>query len=118
MSEQILYVRADSFGRIIQWGTMDDGIVTSLASDGFLPGDGRPDTHYVANGQILEKTTSPVTLNGLTLENVPVPSWLTIEGTTYQTNEPTVELSFNLPGAYPINVESVPFLTVTLEVTV
>lgn len=118
MSEQVHYVRADAQGRIIQWGTMDDVVLASVASEGFMLGEGTGDTHYVSGGQVLPKAANPAYLDGLILRDLPVPATVTIDGTVYETNTPTVELSFNLPGTYKVKVESIPYLTVTLEVTV
>lgn len=118
MTDQINYVRSDAQGRIIQWGTMRADVVASVESEGFIPGQGTTDTHYVANGVVFEKATCPAYLDGMTLRNVPVPATLTIDGTTYEATEPTIELSFNLPGTYKLLIESIPHLTLTLEVTV
>lgn len=84
-----------------------------LASDEILSGD----THYVQNDQPTPRPTQATTLNGLTLENLPVPAQVTIDGVEYTTDAAEVELDFPLPGTYQIRVSAFPYLDWTGEVT-
>lgn len=106
-------------GAIIGCGWSQRSVVEKLMEQGnCLPVASNAMTQYVMNGQVVDKTPCPAYLDSLTLRDVPVPAVVHIDRTRYETTEPTIELSFNLPGTYKILIESVPHLSVTLEVTV
>lgn len=63
------------------------------------------------------KLPSQVTVDGLMLRNVPVPSVILIEGVPYENDEPEVELEFDMPGQYQIVVKSVRELDGVFQVT-
>jgi len=75
-------------------------------------------THYVQNDQAIPRPDQATTLNGLTLENLPIPAKVIIDGAEYDTDAAEVELDFPLPGTYSLRVESFPYLDWTGEVTV
>lgn len=109
----------DEQGAIISQGWTQLSVVEKMMEAGnCLPVASDSLTQYVLNGQVVDKTPCPAYLDGLTLRDVPVPSRIFIDQTVYQVTEPVVELSFNLPGVYKVMIESVPHLTVTMEVTV
>lgn len=65
---------------------------------------------YVINGEVTNRPDNPTTVSGQTLENVPVPTTVIINGTSYETNEPEVELGFSQPGTYAVKVVAWPYL--------
>lgn len=110
MREVSLY---DSTGRIHTILTGDAvGIQNTLdnITDGWVEGAWDTRNKYVSNGEVFDRPANPTTQSGLTLSNVPVPSTLQIGNQRYETNEPTVELEFNLPGTYVVKVFSWPYL--------
>lgn len=66
-------------------------------------------THFIVNGEVTERPTSPVTLSDLTLQSVPAGSALMINGERYENVEGDVELEFPLPGTYRLRVECWPY---------
>ena len=73
--------------------------------------------HYVLNGELTQRPTSPVTRTDLTLLGVPEGSTLWINGESYDA-EGDVALEFPLPGTYRLRVECFPYLDWTDEVVV
>jgi hypothetical protein len=92
-------------------GTDSDGANTA-ANNGkpLLKVDERlnPELQYVAGGAIADRPPNPAVLTGTTLTNVPVPSTLWIDDTSYPVTDPTVELDLTLPGTYQLRLESFP----------
>ena len=76
---------------------------------GALLGHHNGNTHYILDGEVTERPTSPVTRTDLTLLAVPEGSTLWINGESYEA-EGEVELEFPLPGTYRLRVECFPFL--------
>ena len=74
-------------------------------------------THYILDGELMERPDSPVTRTDLTLHDVPTGATLFINGESYAA-EGTVELEFALMGTYTLKVECFPYLDWTDEVTV
>ena len=106
-------------GDIISQGWTQRSVVEKMMLEGnCLPVASNALTQFVLNGEVLDKGLCPAWLDGLTLRDMPVPSQLLVDKTIYDVTEPTVELSFNLPGTYTIKIFSAPYLPVTLEVTV
>ena len=80
-------------------------------------GEYRGDEYYIADGEAVERPSSPVTLSDLTLLGVPTGSTLTINGESYEA-EGDVELEFPLPGVYSLRVECFPYRDWEGELTV
>lgn len=74
-------------------------------------------THYISNGQPTKRPASPITIDGMTLMNVPAASTLLIDGDSYEA-EGDVELEFPVQGTYKITVICFPYLDWSTEVTV
>jgi hypothetical protein len=81
-----------------------------LSENPWVDGDYLNKPVYVLNGEVLNRPDNPATVSGLTLENVPVPTTLIINGTSYEINESTVELEFNQPSTYSVVLKSWPYL--------
>lgn len=73
--------------------------------------------YYVVDGEAVERPASPVTLDGMTLMNVPPGSTLWIDGESYEA-EGDVGLDFPLPGTYQLRVVAWPHKDWEGEVTV
>lgn len=65
-------------------------------------------THYVKNNELLARPENPAKLNGTTLNDVPVPSEIFINGTRYQCDEETVELDLE-EGVHEVIIKSFPY---------
>jgi len=70
---------------------------------GWVEGVWKSDTHYVVNGQPTARPASPVTIDGMTLMNIPAGSTVLLDGQSYPA-EGDVELEFPLPGTYQLRV--------------
>lgn len=117
---QTSFVTVDTQGRIHMSASMPrfmvdlqplpDGHVRLFGSGSFI-------TDYVKDGQILPRPVSTATLNGMTLENLPNPCTITMQGNTHACTDPTCELSFSQPGTYTVVVSAFPMLDATFQVT-
>jgi hypothetical protein len=65
---------------------------------------------YVLNGKAVARPDNPTTVSGQTLDNVPTPATIIINGTSYDINESRVELGFSQPGTYDVKVVAWPYL--------
>lgn len=75
-----------------------------------------PDRYWVSAGEIALRPAQDSALDGLVLSGLPDPCELVIDGTRYSVAGGTVDLSFGLPGAYPVRVEAFPYLPAEFEV--
>ena len=73
-------------------------------------------THYVENGQPIQRPNNPAILDGLTISNLPNPCKIQINSSVYNCDDPEVELDFPLPGKYKIKVMSFPYLDAEFEI--
>jgi hypothetical protein len=78
------------------------------------------DTYFidVQNSEIIPRPENPTTINGYILTNLPVPSTVRIGTEEFLVEDGELEMAFDLPGTYTINVDSFPFQDATFEVTV
>lgn len=106
------YLVFDNCGRILRSGQCQPHMLHYQARPGesAIEGEGRDDTHHVADGQVAPKLPCPAVLDGTTLRNLPLPSVLLIEGVSYPVDDGEAELTFNLPGTYTVRVKSVAYL--------
>lgn len=74
------------------------------------------DNYYVLDGVAVPRPVNPAVLSGPSLLNVPVPAEVIIGASSYQTNESTVTLEFNMPGTYKVKVVSFPYLDAEFEI--
>jgi hypothetical protein len=94
-------------------------ITAKIESLGYLLVDSPPsgDTHYVLDGQVVERPQNPTQLSGMTLTAVPVGSAITIAGTDYACDDGTADLHFDQPGSYIVTVKCWPMQVATFQVT-
>jgi hypothetical protein len=91
----------------------DPSVITTtkeLSETPWVDGDYLEKLVYVLNGEVIPRPDNPTTVSGQLLENVPVPATVIINGTSYEANEPEVELGFSQPGTYVIQVVAWPHL--------
>ena len=67
-------------------------------------------THYVLDGEAVDRPANPATLHGYTLENLPVPCTIMIKGQSFECTDTVCTLSFNFQGTYAVKVVSWPHL--------
>ena len=88
---------------------------------GFDRIDGRhdPQTHYVVDGAVVEKSTAAPTVSGLSVTGLPVPCHVVIlpDGDEVIVDDGSLEVDADMPGPYRLFVRSVTHLDfwVTLE---
>jgi len=74
-------------------------------------GVGNAETQYIKDGEITLRPTQLTALTGMTLNNLPTPCQIIIDGTSYDgVDEPTVELEFDTEGTHNIKVVAFPYL--------
>jgi hypothetical protein len=116
---QTAFVMADATGKITQRMSMPRWMAEHQAppEGGCLVfEDGDLDADYVKEGAVVPRPANSATLSGATLENLPVPCTVTVEGVEHACEESTAELSFSHPGTYPVTVSAWPMLDATFEV--
>lgn len=80
----------------------EDGII--------VPREVKPSIEYYANGEILLKPESPITVDGCVLTNIPNPTTITVDGVSYVITDYSLELEFDTPGTHKIYIHGFPFL--------
>lgn len=126
----VAFARCDEHGQIYETGRMSAYAIGRMRADGGLvfASDGEPGVHYIdlATGETRPKTGNPTSLDGLTLSNVPTGSTINVEDVlpagvperSQHVASGRVDLEFDFPGTYRIEVVSVKHLTAVFEVTV
>lgn len=104
------YIEYDASGRIICTCSLSEEIYELNKSKPMVEGSGDPQLHYVSNGEISLRPEQLTTLTGLTLNNLPTPCQIIIDGTSYEVDEPMVELEFDEPGTHNIKIVAFPHL--------
>lgn len=100
-------------GEIISVLTGDSPVLDltkELSQDPWVEGEWYGQPVYVLNGEVVPRPENPTIVSGQTLENVPVPATVIINGVRYETNESRVELGFSQPGTYAVRVVAWPYL--------
>lgn len=85
-------------------------LTKQMTTDPWVEGEWFGKPFYALNGEAVPRPENPTTVSGQTLENVPVPATVIINGTSYETNVSTVELGFSQPGTYAVKVVAWPHL--------
>lgn len=126
------FVRYDEAGEVVEWGVMSSKVIAAQREQGqrVLPGgDGKPPgilggdnkspAVYVClkRNKVKLKLGNPTRLEGMSLLNVPKPSIVTINRVDYVVTDGKVELAFEFPGTYRVDVHSVKHLPASFEVT-
>ncbi len=69
---------------------------------------------YVKDGVVIDRPINPVTVlinqSAVTLQNLPVPSEVTLEDDIYKVEDGELEIVFSYPGTYRIYIKSFPYL--------
>jgi len=66
-------------------------------------------THYVLDGEVLDRPVCPAVLTGLVLTDLPTPCVIDINGTKYDSDDATVELDLGA-SSHKITVIAFPYL--------
>lgn len=120
------FVRYDEHGAVTEWGHMAAGEIAALQGKGdrILAQQG-DDSSYVCPKRlrVKHKTPNPTVLDGLTLRHVPANSTIKIEDIGPRIPDRsqhkaggTVELSFDYPGLYRVEIVSPRHLSTVFEV--
>lgn len=73
-------------------------------------------THYVLDGEAVERPANPAVLTDLTLTNLPVPCKIVINGTEYDCNDSQIDLDLPMINEYLITVVAFPYLDAEFEI--
>jgi len=73
-------------------------------------------THYVLDGEAVERPINPAILTNQTLTNLPVPCKIIINGTEYDCDDTVVDLDLPMVNEYLITVVAFPFLDAEFEI--
>jgi hypothetical protein len=87
-------------------------------NESVLEGQANDLLDWIENGAVTAKLISPTTINGYILTNLPIPSTVRIGSEEFLVEDGELDMTFDLPGTYTINVDSFPFQDATFEVTV
>jgi hypothetical protein len=117
---RVIYSEYDETGRIL--GVADVDLQAYEKMQPFLKphvmGHGNPNTQYVLEGVIVDRPIQQTTLTNQTLYNVPDPSIITINDSSYTCNDTTCELDFPYPGTYLVKVVAFPYKDFETVITV
>lgn len=114
------YVSADAEGRIWVVGLVPAFMVAiqvPLEGGSIVLGEGDPTIHFVKAGEIVARPANTAALAGMTLQGLPVPCTITIDGTAHDCADDHCDLEFTQPGTYSVTVSAFPMLDATFEVT-
>lgn len=85
-----------------------------------LAGEVKDDSCYVALDTLIitKKPPLPAVLHDMKIDGVPAGAVITIENVDYTADGQTIELEFDLPGTYTIDIKCFPYLkwSATVEV--
>jgi len=87
----------------------------SLGGD-WVNGEWDGQTHYILDGEPTLRPDNPATLDGLVINNLPVPCKIVINSTVYDYEEITVEFDFDYVGVYKVVIEAFPYLDAEFEI--
>lgn len=108
------FVRYDPLtGEILEHGHMAHGHINALNDQGhhYFPDAGTHEHFFdTKEFKVTLRGNCPAVLHGMSLYNCPVPSKLVIGASTYEVTEPTVDLGFEHPGTYKVEIYSVKFM--------
>lgn len=104
------YIEYDETGRITCVCNLSPETYEANKHKWMIEGLGNPQLHYVSNGEITLRPEQLTTLTGLTLNNLPTPSQIIIDGISYEVDEPMVELEFDETGTHNVKVVAFPYL--------
>lgn len=109
------FVIHDAGGRILMHGRASEVEVEATAATragatGYVEGVGDTLTHYVREGQVIDRPANPAQLAGATLTSLPNPCSVWINGVEYACHDDTADLAFDQVGKYQIKVVAFPFL--------
>lgn len=103
------YVEFDEIGSITSTLLITDDVYQLNSGNlNLIKGKADPSLHYIKNGEITDRPKQQTELSGKTLENLPTPCTIYINGTAYECDSDTAELEFDQPTTYHIRVEAWP----------
>ena len=103
------YIEYEDSGRIIGIHNLAPELYELNKDKQLMVGKANPKTQYIKNGQITDRPIQQTKLIGLTLNGLPVPCMIYINGQSYECDSDTAELEFDQPTTYKISVESWPY---------
>lgn len=104
------YNARGEFTAVLTGDTSVIELTKELSTDPWLEGEWFGQPFYALDGEAVPRPENPTTVSGQTLENVPVPATVIVNGTSYETSESIVELGFSQPGTYAVKVVAWPHL--------
>ena len=114
------FVAIDARGAIQYTGSVPESMMggqIAPVGGSIVRGVGDAKTDYVLAGVITPRPANTATLSGMTLQTLPSPCTITINGTAHDCTDDHCDLSFSQPGTYAVTVSAWPMLDATFEVT-
>jgi hypothetical protein len=107
------YVLFDGDGRIHQSHASTVEITPDSVPDGLQLAEGYGSClhDYVSGGKVVQRPSMEIELNGNTLSGVTAGATISIEGTEYTADGTDIDLSFDIPGKYMVEISMWPFIT-------
>lgn len=117
---RVIYTEYDETGRITGIANVDAQGYQKMKAylKPHIIAEGNPETQYVSGGQLVNRPLQQTTLTNQTLNNLPVPSTVTINDVDYPCNDTVCELAFSYPGTYLVRVTAFPHLDYETVVTI
>jgi len=117
----MIYIIYDQVGRILRNISSPQDMIEVQLQEGemYLESDNLIDdsVFYIDNSTIVKRPSFSETVQGTTISSLPIPTTIIVQGVSYEVSDGVAELSFNLPGTYPVILQSFPYQTKTIEVT-
>jgi len=73
--------------------------------------------YYIVNQQVTSRPTFSESISGTVISNLPIPTTVRTNGSSYTIDDGSAELSFSLPGTYKVYLSSFPYQDKIVEVT-
>lgn len=112
----MIFCSYDGQGRVLFHGDVPESMI-ELQDGNIYAGEVNPFTHYIVNGEPIERPPSNVRIdNNETLQDIPIGAEIHINDQTYTATESVCTIDFTYPGVYKIKIVSFPFLDFETEV--
>jgi len=72
---------------------------------------------YIVNDSVTPRPTFSESISGTVISNLPIPTTVRTNGSSYTIDDGSAELSFSLPGTYRVYLSSFPYQYKVVEVT-
>lgn len=106
-------------GEIVKSVNCPESMISLQVDEGsnYIEHDSVDDTKfYLVNGEVASRPTFSESVAGTTISNLPIPTTIQTNGSSYTITDGSAELSFSLPGTYKVYLSSFPYQDKVVEV--